>query len=132
MDGTLRGSRLGATSYEQEVREVAERHRVSFHCAQGHRTEVTFAADAEVPSVWECRTCGGYAARRGQEIPQPRQPLRPTRTPFDMLMERRTRDDLEDLLAERLEALRASGGTATPHADHRMTPADPGRRRKSA
>lgn len=131
MDGTLRGSRMGATSYEQETREVAERHRVTFHCAQGHRTEVTFAADAEIPSVWECRTCGGYAAPRGAAIPQPRQPVRPIRTPFDMLMERRTRDDLEDLLAERLEVLRAAGGTATPHTDHRNS-IDDGRRRKSA
>jgi ribosomal protein L37AE/L43A len=132
MDGTLRGSRLGATSYEQETREVAERHRITFHCAQGHATEVAFAADADLPSVWECRTCGGYAARRGASIPEPRQPVRPIRTPFDMLMERRTRDDLEDLLAERLEVLRATGGTATPHTDHRMTPVDNGRRRKSA
>jgi ribosomal protein L37AE/L43A len=132
MDGALRGSRLGATSYERETREVAERHQVAYHCSHGHTTEVTFAADAEVPTVWECRTCGGYAARRGQTVPQPRPPARPVRTPFDMLMERRSRDDLEELLAERLEVLRAAGGTATPHTDHRMTPVDDGRRRKSA
>src|ERR671911_156197 len=41
---TLRGSRLGATSYEDERGvEFADRQTVSYDCALGHRFEMTFA-----------------------------------------------------------------------------------------
>ena len=35
------------------------------------------------------------------------------RTPWDMLIERRTREELEELLAERLQLLRERRGTTT-------------------
>jgi RNA polymerase-binding protein len=133
MDRALRGTRMGATSYESDtVRDFAARDRVDYRCAADHLTQVTFAADADIPDVWECRTCSGYAKRHRDAVPPQRGSVRPVRTHFDMLLERRTRDDLEELLAERLQLLRQAGGAATPHTDHRSVPADSGRRRKSA
>ena len=40
--------------------------------------------------------------------PEPPKEVKPARTHWDMLMERRTRADLEELLEERLALLRAS------------------------
>ncbi len=104
---TLRGSRLGATSYEDERGvEFADRQTVSYDCALGHRFEMTFAVEAEVPALWDCPRCGAQALRVATDRPDDK-PARPPRTHWDMLLERRSVDDLEVLLAERLELLRA-------------------------
>jgi len=55
--------------------------------------------------VWECR-CGVEALLRDASRPEPKPTKRP-RTHWDMLLERRTVTELEELLAERLELLRA-------------------------
>jgi hypothetical protein len=104
---TLRGSRLGATSYEDERGvEFADRQTVSYDCALGHRFEMTFAVEAEVPALWDCPRCGAQALRVATDRPDDR-PGKPPRTHWDMLLERRSVEDLEVLLAERLELLRA-------------------------
>jgi hypothetical protein len=106
-DGAVRGSRLGAPSYESEGShiEFAERIRVTFECPKGHSFSVPFAHDAELPALWQCR-CGVEALRRNGERPEPTA-SKPARTPWDMLIERRTIGDLEDLLEERLNEVRA-------------------------
>lgn len=104
---TLRGSRLGATSYEDERGvEFAERQTVSYDCASGHRFDVTFALDAEVPPLWDCPRCGAEALRVESDRPEDK-PAKPPRTHWDMLLERRSIEDLQVLLDERLELLRA-------------------------
>lgn len=109
----LRGSRLGATSYETDHGvDVAPRQMVAYDCPSGHTFEVPFSVEAEVPATWECRTCGRPALRVDGSSPQEK-PLKPARTHWDMLMERRTREELEEILAERLEVLR-SGGMKVP------------------
>jgi len=114
-DRSLRGMRLGASSLQSEEGVVFhERANHTYVCTQCEReTVLTFAADAEVPEAWECRTCGAEALRRlsddtiaevdhsGDKIP---------RTHWDMLMERRTIPELEELLEERLALLRARRG----------------------
>lgn len=108
----LRGSRLGASSYESdEGVEFAPREPVAYDCPRGHRMEVPFAADAEVPSTWECRSCGRTAVRVDVEEPSEKRAKIP-RTHWDMLLERRSVDELEKLLAERLELLRAGRSSA--------------------
>ena len=104
---SLRGTRLGATSYENEsYAEFAERLRVTYECSNGHTTVVPFSVEAEeIPVLWDCR-CGATALQCGAEIPAP-VATRHIRTHWDMLMERRTIADLEELLAERLELLHA-------------------------
>lgn len=124
-DGALRGSRLGATSYETDIHvEFAPRQPVSYDCPDGHVTTMPFSLEAEVPLVWECR-CGAEALLRDGDKPEPKN-IKPARTHWDMLMERRTTDDLEVLLAERLEVLRSDATTTT--ADRPATP----RRKKTA
>ena len=101
---SLRGTRLGATSYENvDHVELAPRHLVSFHCPDGHTVTVPFADEADIPVVWECR-CGAEALVTDGVKPEAKF-VKPARTHWDMLLERRTFEDLEVLLQERLELL---------------------------
>lgn len=104
---TLRGSRLGATSYEDERGvEFAERQTVAYSCTAGHRFEMTFSTEAEVPALWDCPRCGAESLRVATDRPE-EAPTKPARTHWDMLLERRSIEDLEALLDERLELLRS-------------------------
>jgi hypothetical protein len=106
----LRGSRLGAVSYESDKHtEFAPRVGVVFDCENGHATTVPFAAEAELPASWECRVCGATALRRDGEQPESK-PVKAARTHWDMLLERRSLAELEEVLAERLAALHAEQG----------------------
>lgn len=133
MAEALRGSKLGAVSYETDIGiELAPRSTTTYLCPSGHLTEVPFSAEADVPAVWECRTCGAHAL--AVDGPEPEESAtRKQRTPWDMLIERRTVDDLEDLLEERLTLLRGAGGASKVlHADHRTSvESKPARRRGS-
>ena len=103
---TLRGSRLGSISYETDRNlEPAARTTAEYRCAKGHVFTVPFADDAELPLTWECRLDGSAARLIGGADPEPKK-SKPPRTHWDMLMERRTVADLEEVLAERLEHLR--------------------------
>ena len=103
-DGALRGTRVGTLSYATDDNVVlAGRQQVFYDCACGATIELPFSMEAEIPAVWECR-CGAEALLRGGQWPEKKQG-KPPRTHWDMLMERRTRDDLEELLKERLELL---------------------------
>jgi hypothetical protein len=109
-DRVLRGSRLGAISYETEyAAEPAPRQLVRFRCERGHEFSVPFAHDAELPSTWECRLDGTPAKATDLPEPEPKKVKAP-RTHWDMLIERRTIADLEEVLAERLDVLRARRG----------------------
>ncbi|MDR1189504.1 MAG: RNA polymerase-binding protein RbpA [Bifidobacteriaceae bacterium] len=105
-DRSLRGSGIGYQSLESEDGvEFAERVEVAYDCPDGHTTILPFALEAEVPDYWHCR-CGGQALLRDVLDPVlPKQ--KHQRTHWDMLMERRTLTELEDILTERLEVLRA-------------------------
>ncbi|NYD66133.1 hypothetical protein BJ972_000652 [Agromyces atrinae] len=73
---------------------------------------MVFASDAELPDVWECRTCGHEATRLvdAKPVEIDRSGEKVARTHWDMLLERRTRAELEELLEERLAYLRARRG----------------------
>jgi RNA polymerase-binding protein len=110
-DRTLRGSRMGAVSYETEYgAEPAARNVAAYRCLQGHEFKVPFAEEAEVPTSWECRTDGSPARLIDGPEPEAKK-TKPPRTHWDMLMERRSVADLEEVLAERLDVLRARRGT---------------------
>ena len=105
----LRGTRLGAFSMESEENVVpSERQITTYICSNGHKIELPFSVEAEIPPTWECR-CGENALLQGGEAPE-RKPLKPARTHWYMLLERRSIPELEELLEERLELLRASRG----------------------
>jgi ribosomal protein L37AE/L43A len=104
---------LGAVSYENdEGTEPAQRQIAKYTCPNGHQLEVPFAADAQVPAVWECRFCGA-SARREDTGPPPAPKTKPARSHWDMLRERRSIPELEALLQERLAELRKSRGTSS-------------------
>lgn len=104
----LRGSRLGTTSYETDRNtDLAPRHESVYDCPHGHAFSVPLASDAEVPATWECRACGATAILRDGAAPEPKKAGKTPRTHWDMLLERRSIDDLEEVLAERLAELHA-------------------------
>ncbi len=109
-DGALRGTRLGTTSYESDAGvDFAPRRLTTYECPQGHETKLPFAEEAEVPYDWECAICGEPAALRDGVEPE-RKPDKPVRTHWDMLLERRSVAELEEVLAERLDHLRRLRG----------------------
>ena len=109
-DRVLRGSRLGAISYETEyAAEPAPRQFVKFRCERDHVFTVPFADEADLPSSWECRLDGTVAKSIDGPAPEPKK-VKPPRTHWDMLIERRSIADLEEVLAERLDVLRARRG----------------------
>lgn len=102
----LRGMRLGTQSMESAAHaDLAERNDVHYDCPNGHVLTFPFSVEADVPLSWECG-CGGLALLRDGDRPEP-QEVRSQRTHWDMLLERRTIPELEELLEERLELLRA-------------------------
>ena len=106
----LRGTRLGATSYENDRNtDLAPRQEVVFKCPKGHEFSVPFAAEAELPVSWECRVCGATAYTATGDLPAPKK-VKPPRSHWDMLMERRSMADLEEVLAERLAVIRGQRG----------------------
>ena len=112
-DRALRGSRLGAQSYENDAGvEMAPRQSVTYDCPNEHRFSMPFSLEADVPEVWECTVCGAEALRVDGSRPE-RKAGKPPRTHWDMLLERRSVKELEVLLAERLELLRATPSAPT-------------------
>jgi hypothetical protein len=104
MSEALRGTRLGATSLENDRDvEFAPRMTVTYNCPAGHVINMPFSAEAEVPVEWEC-ACGELALLVDATKPEPK-PVKPVRTHWDMLLERRSIAELEELLEERLALL---------------------------
>ncbi|MDQ2624739.1 MAG: RNA polymerase-binding protein RbpA [Actinomycetota bacterium] len=103
---SLRGTRIGALSMEtEEGVEFAARFQAHYDCPNGHTIVLPFSVEADVPPTWECR-CGAAALLRDAVQPEAK-PGKPQRTHWDMLLERRTTAELQELLDERLELLRA-------------------------
>lgn len=114
---TLRGARLGGQSFEDERGiEFAARQQVGYRCTRGHEFEITMSVEAEVPAVWECPRCGSEAESTAG-IEREEKAEKPQRTHWDMLLERRSEKELEEILTERLELLR--GGEIGPAHLHR-------------
>jgi len=112
---TMRGMRLGANSLETErnVRFEA-RSTYSFQCPLGHISELTFAADAEVPQTWECKSCSKEAVLLldGVMVETTHAEEKIPRSHWEMLLERRSIEELQILLDEQLENLRARRAAA--------------------
>ena len=122
----LRGARLGGQSFEDERGvEMAPRQEVSYDCERGHTFTIPFADDAQVPAQWECPRCGAPGHPVDGARPEA-QKEKPVRTHWDMLLERRSIPELEQILSERLELLR--GGEIGPPHLHRKS----GRSKKTA
>ena len=107
---SLRGTSLSALSMRPTRNVVlSERQLVRPTSApSGTSVELPFSVEADVPPAWECR-CGLEAKLvDGPEVEH--KPVKAVRTHWDMLLERRSIPELEELLEERLALLRASRG----------------------
>jgi hypothetical protein len=115
-DRSLRGMRLGSQSLQSEDGvELSERKRAVYQTDEGTTFDVIFAAEAEVPQTWSSPRSGQEGRLLGDDgipVEVADEDVKAPRTHWDMLLERRTREELEELLEERLAFLRARRGTA--------------------
>ncbi len=108
MSQSMRGNRLGSQSFEREAGvEPAPRKRIEYRCAGGHAFSVNLEISAVAPLSWQCRHCVETAYQDAAGLDQAAEATDRGKTPFEMLLERRSRAELEELLAERIEQLRA-------------------------
>lgn len=109
----IRGTRIGAAgpSSESERGETAPRSVVSYWCANGHESRLSFALDAEIPNEWDCPKCG---LPGGQDVQNPPSAGRtePFKSHLEYVKERRSDEEGEALLEEALEKLRQRRGRA--------------------
>ena len=114
-DRSLRGMRLGSQSLQSEEGvEFASRRKSVYRTEDGTTFEVVFASDAEIPEVWSSPRTGQEGrliAEDGTLVQSEEVETKAPRTHWDMLMERRSIADLEEVLEERLDVLRARRGS---------------------
>jgi hypothetical protein len=108
-DRSLRGMRLGAQSMETEAGvEPAPRQRVEYRCEDGEQVFVVFSSEAEIPATWISKTGKEATLVNGEKPVDSNE--KPVRTHWDMLLERRSVEELEQILKDRLDKLRAARG----------------------
>ncbi|SNV84570.1 putative membrane-associated GTPase [Corynebacterium urealyticum] len=96
---------MGAVSYETDRdHDLAPRRMVKYQTEDGEIFEVPFADDAEIPQDWLCKNGQMGTLVEGEGIES--KPAKPPRTHWDMLLERRSLEELDELLEERIELLR--------------------------
>lgn len=104
-DRVLRGSRMGAVSYETDRdHDLAPRQMVKYRTPDGEVFDVPFADDAEIPVEWLCKNGQVGTLIEGEGVES--KAVKPPRTHWDMLRERRSLEELDVLLEERLDILR--------------------------
>jgi RNA polymerase binding protein RbpA len=94
---TMPGAGTGIA--ERPGAEPISRQQAAYQCARGHAFTVALAAGIEPPATWGCR-CGAPARPAGSTDPGSGQTQRDRC--MALLLRRRTRAELEQLLAERL------------------------------
>ncbi|APT86830.1 RNA polymerase-binding protein RbpA [Corynebacterium flavescens] len=110
-DRVLRGSRMGAVSYETDRdHDLAPRQMVKYRTEAGDVFEVPFADDAEIPEEWMCKNGQLGTLMEGEGVES--KLAKPPRTHWDMLRERRSMEELESLLQERMDHLKSRRRTA--------------------
>jgi len=105
---SLRGARLGSASFEDAVGvTLSPRQTTEYVCVNQHNTAIIFSADADVPTSWDCKHCSETAKLKNPNPDAPAEPeAKVARTHLEILLERRTREDLEILLKEVLADLK--------------------------
>lgn len=113
----LRGTRLGSISHESEVGvDFVDTENVTFRTEDGEEFTVTFMTGVEVPFDWVSPRSSKIGRRldaKGKPIqgddPNAPTPMAPTVTHWEQLMKRRTIEELEIILADRIAEGRANG-----------------------
>ncbi|CAB4629038.1 unannotated protein [freshwater metagenome] len=107
---TMRGIRLGTQSLESEIGvSYSPRNKHSYQCPNGHLSELVFAQDVELPTLWQCKSCPQQAQllENGKLVKLEIDELKTPRSHWEMLLERRSKEELEEILKERLSFIRA-------------------------
>jgi hypothetical protein len=112
----IRGTGLQVSNFQSEIDvEYAPRVVRLYKTLAGVEFRVTFAEDAEIPETWSAPTSGEEGVLltpSGRRISRNPPQAPQGRTHMDMVRERRTEAELEELLSWRLERLRAARGTS--------------------
>ena len=114
---SIRGSGLQVQSFQSEE-GVEHAHRVVAHykTSSDATFRVTFAADAELPLTWLSPVSGEEGVlltKSGRRVSRPASAVTHARTHMDMVRERRTEAELEEILAWRLGLLRQARGAGS-------------------
>lgn len=107
---SMRGIRLGAQSLESEIGvEYSPRTKQTYQCKNSHLSEIVFAQEAEIPKTWQCRSCPevGHLVAEGKTIKLDIDDFKTPRSHWEMLLERRSKQELEEILKERLSYIKA-------------------------
>ncbi|MDR2896988.1 MAG: RNA polymerase-binding protein RbpA [Propionibacteriaceae bacterium] len=88
----------------QIVQHGDVRQPVEYHCTSGHRFQRVFAAGVTVPGTWDCPHCGQTASPADQaDATCATAPVTEgTKTAWEMLLERRSLDELQQALADHI------------------------------
>lgn len=113
----LRGTRLGSISLEtEEGVDFVQTQSVTFRTEQGEEFAVTFMEGVDLPYEWTSPHTGQVGRRldaNGKPVegvdPNAPTPPAPTVTHWEQLLKRRTIEELEEILAQRREEMRAAG-----------------------
>lgn len=117
----LRGTRLGSISHENEDGvDFVETQTVTFRTADGEEFPVKFMIGVDLPFDWKSPRSSNIGRRldaKGKPIvgvdPNAPAPVAPTVTHWEQLMKRRTIEELEIILADRIAEGRANGEFAS-------------------
>jgi hypothetical protein len=116
--GTLKATGLGSKSFEgDEGVALSPRLELGFDCPAQHHFSIVFSVEAQLPTAWDCPNCGASAVRADGVVAEAKD-VKPTRTHWDMLRERRSVAELEEILSERLALLKS--GAIGPNAYERI------------
>lgn len=132
--GTHASSRGGGSEWgigqSGEFYDIEPRVATRFVCEAGHEARYEFHDQAELPTHWTCKRCGASAVRLDPPIsstPAPltqnndHQPVRPgawyTHNHLRAVTQRRTTEELEALLEERLAIRRAAIAAVPPSVE---------------
>lgn len=114
MDRSLRGMRLGAYSLQDgKGIELAERVTRRYQTEDDETFEITFSSDADIPPVWVDQKTGREGTlldEEGKLVEFEPEAEKAQRSHWDMLLERRTFEELEEVLQWRLDYLRKRKG----------------------
>jgi hypothetical protein len=116
-------------SYETDRdHDLAPRRMAKYRCDNGEVFDIPFADDAEIPGTWLCRN--GLEGTLVEGTAPEAKKVKPPRTHWDMLLERRSKEELEELLKERLDLLKAKRRGALHRQPNRTNAVSalPGRR----
>lgn len=115
---TMKASGLGSKSFEEDQGiTLSPRQSLEFDCPAQHHFSIVFSDEADLPASWDCPRCGA-SSLRADGVRAEEKDVKPTRTHWDMLRERRSVEELEELLAERLQLIKA--GVIGPNVYERI------------